>query len=302
MDEQNPRVTGKRPRDRADSGMTGVDRSKRVTRFDEVTADPNEGRARPRPRSVEASDESPEVRTHEIRAEIEQTREDMSETVNAIQERLRPGAIASRTADTVKQAAIETAREVADSDSVQYVRANPIPAIMVGVGIAGLAWLATRGNNGRSSRRSYVRGESSRTGRDWSSEPYQVGGDFYGGEDDVYPQGGSRRPRGWSDSASSHVGEYIPNQLRRTWNETPLLIGAGAAILGAIAGLTAPETNRENQLMGEARDSMLDTVQETVRDKVSQVQRAATDAAGIVQDAAKSAVGLAADDSTDDRA
>ena len=159
MDEQNSRVGGKRPRAGSDSSMTGLAESKRVTRFDEVTADLNEGRARPRPRSVDTAEEdSPEVRTHEIRAEIEQTREDMSETVNAIQERLRPGAIAARTAETVKQAAVETVREVADSDSVQYVRANPIPTVMVGVGIAGLAWLATRGNNGRSSRRSYLRG------------------------------------------------------------------------------------------------------------------------------------------------
>jgi hypothetical protein len=301
MDEQNPRVGGKRPRDRADSGMTGLAESKPVTGFDEATAGPNEARARPRPRPVETIEESPEVRTHEIRAEIEQTREDMSETVNAIQERLRPGAIASRTADSVKQAAVETAREVADSDSVQYVRANPIPTLMVGVGVAGLAWLATRGNNRRSSQRSAFRGESPRSGRDWRSEPYRVGGYSYGEEDAGYLQGASRRSRGQSDSGLSDMGEYIPNQLRRTWQETPLLIGAASAILGAIIGLTMPETHRENQLMGETRDSMLDTVQETVRDKVTEVQQAATDAAGIVQDAAKSALGLAAKDSTNDR-
>ena len=272
MDEQNPRVGGKRPRDRADSGVTAVDQSRRAT-----------------------------ARTHEIRAEIEQTREDMSETVNEIQERLRPGAIASRTADTVKQAAMETARDVADSDSVQYVRANPIPAAMVGVGIAGLAWLATRGNNGRSSRRPYFGGDSSRTGRDWSSERYPAGRDFHAGEDDAYLQGGSRKFRGRSHSAAAEMGHYVPNQLRRTWHETPLLIGAASAILGAIVGLTVPETDRENELMGETRDSVLDTVQETVRDKVTQVQQAATDAAGIVQDAAKSAVGLASKDSTNDR-
>ena len=300
MDEQNSRVGGKRPRAGSDSSMTGLAESKRVTRFDEVTADLNEGRARPRPRSVDTAEEdSPEGRTHEIRAEIEQTREDMSETVNAIQERLRPGAIAARTAETVKQAAVETVREVADSDSVQYVRANPIPTVMVGVGIAGLAWLATRGNNGRSSRRSYLRGESSRTRRDMSSDAYRIGGDSYG---DAYLQGMGRESQGRPDFASSDMGDYLPAQLRRTWNETPLLIGAASAILGAIVGLTVPETNRENQLMGETRDNMLDTVQETVRDKVNQVQQAATDAAGIVQEAAKNAVGLPSHDSTNTQA
>jgi Protein of unknown function (DUF3618) len=296
MDEQNSRVGGKRPRAGADSSMTGLAESKRTTRFDEGTADLNDGRARQRPRPVDTTEQdSPEVRTHEIRAEIEQTREDMSETVNAIQERLRPGAIAARTAETVKQAAVETVREVADSDSVQYVRANPLPTVMVGVGIAGLAWLATRGNAGSSSRRSQFRGEPSKTRRDLNSDRYRVGGDSY---DDAYLQGMGRESHGRSDFASSESGDYLPIQLRRTWNETPLLIGAASAILGAIVGLTVPETNRENQLMGETRDNMLDTVQETVRDKVNQVQQAATDAAGIVQEAAKSAVGLPSHDST----
>ena len=278
MDEQDSRVGGKRPRARAESGMTGRAESKRIPRFDE--------------------EDSPEVRTDEIRAEIEQTREDMSETVNAIQERLRPGAIAARTAETVKQAAVETARDVAESDSVQYVRANPIPTAMVGVGIAGLAWLATRGNNGRTSRRSYAGGESSRTRRDLYDDRYRDAGNSYG---DAYVPGAGWSFQERSNSASADTRGYIPTQLRRTWNETPLLIGAASAILGAIVGLTVPETNRENQLMGETRDNLVDAVQETVRDKVNQVQHAAADAAGIVQEAAKNAVGLT-DDSTTQRA
>jgi cellobiose-specific phosphotransferase system component IIA len=44
--------------------------------------------------------------------------------------------------------------------------------------------------------------------------------------------------------------------------------------------------------MGDARDSMVDTIQETVREKVEQVQQAATSAVDSVQDAAKNAVGL----------
>src|SRR5687767_12185851 len=112
MDEQDSRVGGKRPGAAADSSMTGLAESKRATGFDEVQTDFNQGRVPPRPRPVDtAEDDSPEVRTHELRAEIEHTREGMSETVNAIQERLRPGAIAARTADTVKQAAVETVRE-----------------------------------------------------------------------------------------------------------------------------------------------------------------------------------------------
>src|ERR687897_251500 len=81
-------------------------------------------------------------RTREIRAEIEQTREDLSETVNAIQDRLQPSTLASNAVDSVKDAARERIRDVADTETVRYVRANPMPTAMIGIGLAGLAWLA----------------------------------------------------------------------------------------------------------------------------------------------------------------
>ena len=159
MDEQNPGVTGKRSR-----GVegTGLDRPKRGMPSGGSTLTPDRPAAPPSRAGAAISDD-PEIRTHEIRAEIEQTREDMSETVNAIQERLRPGAIASNAADKVKRVARDTVRDVADSDSVTYVRANPIATAMIGIGVAGLAWLVMRGGDGHSSRGSYRRESSSKS-------------------------------------------------------------------------------------------------------------------------------------------
>ena len=76
--------------------------------------------------------------------------------MNAIQDRLRPGNIASNAAESVKstvrnvasntsEAVSDRAREMADSEPVQYVRANPIPTAMIGIGIAGVTWLALGG-------------------------------------------------------------------------------------------------------------------------------------------------------------
>jgi gas vesicle protein len=289
MDEQDPRVTGRRLR-----GVDGrgLDHPKRATPSRGSTLTPDAPAATPS--RAEAIADDTEIRTHEIRAEIEQTREDMSETVNAIQERLRPGEIASHAADTVKRAARDTVRDVADSDSVMYVRANPIPTAMIGIGVAGLAWLVTRGGNVQSWRRSY-RSEPFSSSRDWRTAPDE-GSDFY--QSDADRNGEGWRNRQHPQFRSRAGSGYLPNQMRRTWNESPLLIGAAAAVLGAIVGLTIPETERENELMGETRDSMFDTVQETVRDKVTEVQQAASNAATLVQDAAKSAVGLGAADSS----
>ena len=80
----------------------------------------------------------------------------MSETVNAIQDRLRPGNIASNAAEsvksTVRNVASDTARPCPTArarwrtrNRSSTVRANPIPTAMIGIGIAGLTWLALGG-------------------------------------------------------------------------------------------------------------------------------------------------------------
>jgi hypothetical protein len=60
--------------------------------------------------------------------------------------------------------------------------------------------------------------------------------------------------------------------------DNPLLVGAGALVLGAAFGLAIPETERENELMGEARDSMVERAQDMARNAASQVQNVAGDA------------------------
>ena len=266
-----------------------------------------------------------EPRTREIRAEIEQTREDMSETVNAIQERLRPGNIAANAADSVRHAARERVRDVADSDSVQYVRANPIPTAMVGIGVAGLVWLAVGAND--SQRRE--RGRYRRNVQDWGSRfdqdrqrDYAAGRNYgdYGtaagytpgltyAERDTYYQETPAAGTGWTaapaSSASSAADQVTTSArnaaaraqytARRTWDTNPLFVGAASAVLGAVIGLAVPETERENELMGETRDNLVGTVQDTVKDKVEKVQEAATNAMTNVQEVAKDAVGMSSD-------
>ena len=334
MDEQNPRVGAERIGGRGDDRLTGRVPSGPVAANTDTTG------TRPRPRSAgtgarstrpqdstssASTDASADARTREIREDIEETREELSETVNAIQERLRPGNIAANAAENVKQVAREKARDVAESEPVQYARANPIPTAMVGIGIAGLAWLAMAGRE----RSSY------RTGRGWDAtdrsrrrysaevdlyegygaysgrETADVPGTWYGAEraygaygsetSNIAESGtGATAGRGdvrWGSSlrqrtGMSRVTRGTQENLRRTWNENPLLVGAACAVIGAVAGLAIPETEREHRLMGETRDNLVETVQDTVRDKVEKVQEAASNAVSTVQDAAATAVGL----------
>ena len=77
------------------------------------------------------------------------------------------------------------------------------------------------------------------------------------------------------------------NQFQRMVQENPLLVGAGALMLGAAFGLAVPETEAENDLMGATRDNMVDRAREMARDAASEVQEAAS----TVADTAKKLTG-----------
>jgi len=260
--------------------------------------------------------------------------------------------VASNTGEAVS----DRAREMADSEPVQYVRANPIPTAMIGIGIAGLTWLALGGRE--SQPRNRYRGRSS---RDWRRlAPYDEGERYYRGGtghtgysgqgnytgesgfgdagfgEAGYPgQGGyetaaaynpdldinsggggsyssTRRTFGneyrgnrgdYADRSSSWTGGMADSvsdtaqdlsrraqqttssaqrKLQRSWQQNPLMMGAASAVLGLIVGMAVPQTEIENEYMGEARDNALEGVQQTVRETVGKVQDAATSAVGLV--------------------
>jgi ElaB/YqjD/DUF883 family membrane-anchored ribosome-binding protein len=89
-------------------------------------------------------DRDTDIRTRQLQAEIAETREEMSETVEAIQEKLRPSNIMSEGTEAVKTAATERVRDMAETATdtayriVESTRQNPWPALMIG---AGVAWL-----------------------------------------------------------------------------------------------------------------------------------------------------------------
>lgn len=70
------------------------------------------------------------------------------------------------------------------------------------------------------------------------------------------------------------------NQLQRMMEENPLMLGAVALAAGAAIGILLPSTQPEKELMGEARDNLLDKAQEVVGDtlhKVGNVAQTVTD-------------------------
>src|SRR5581483_8558541 len=211
-------------------------------------------------------DRATERRTRQIRREIDETREDLSETIDAIQERLRPGNIIANTAERVKDAtigrvkdmagaAVETmggvmqtrqsygaygSSESAFSGVVDRVRNNPLAAALTGF---GLTWLAFSG--GRRTSQAY--------GSSYGSRSRAYDADYDYGYGSGYRYGSSRTTDTSSsiaDSAerlTSRAQEYAGDasaavrrtsrrartQLQRMIEQNPLVVSAGALVLGA---------------------------------------------------------------------
>lgn len=89
-----------------------------------------------------------------------------------------------------------------------------------------------------------------------------------------------------SDKASD-LRRQAKSQVRRarvgfwqTMEENPLMVGAATLALGVVVGLLLPSTDREDELMGETRDHLLDQAKETgqqMLDKSKHVAEAVAD-------------------------
>jgi len=334
-------------------------------------------------------DTTPADDPEQIRVQIEQTRDDMSETIDAIQERLNPRNLVEQAKDSVREATVgkvkemahnvsDTASGMADStmeaagDLADRVKQNPWPAVAVGL---GAAWLLMRNSNTPSrqyaaadtARRQYAGADTARQGQrrtartgnggggvievvrdnplptalaglgvgmlvmrareqsrpsgrmaggaSWrrptdQTTGYQAGyraGGAYEGQTG-YRAGGyetgvgeqlsgsyerakdtvsdaaerAQQVAGESFEAAQQKVSEFSSQAREyseaTFERNPLLLGAAALIAGAAVGLSIPETESENQWMGEARETLVERAQEAAHAAVEKVKDVAGEA------------------------
>lgn len=77
--------------------------------------------------------------------------------------------------------------------------------------------------------------------------------------------------------------------LWQTLEENPLIVGAATLAVGVIAGLLIPETEKENELMGETRDHLFEEVKEAGQEVLEKGKHVAEAVADKVKDEVKSA-------------
>ena len=171
--------------------------------------------------------------------------------------------LVSGAADTASQVVTSAGRTAggASSSLLETVRQNPVPAALVGVGIA---WLL-RNRDASSASGSYQPGMGTAPGAALGAT---VGDLANRAKDQAGALGNQAQTQ----------AQQAQGQLQRVLNDNPLAVGAVALGLGAAIGLAAPRTQQESQLMGQARDRLLDTAQSVVQETQQKVQRVAEEA------------------------
>jgi ElaB/YqjD/DUF883 family membrane-anchored ribosome-binding protein len=250
------------------------------------------------------SDRSPE----EIEREIERTRSRMSRNIDELGDRLSPSNLKEEAKSAIKDAAHGAVSNVGEqarrtsSRLVEVIRENPLPVIAVG---AGVTWLLTQRSRSdvsgdRMARYSYT-GPERRQGEGWqrgSGIKSRVGGTVSGAKDSVSEVAGgvAERAGELKERAGERIEELsgearrqsqrLKTNLEHAAEENPLMLAIGAAVVGLALGMLLPETQRENELMGSARDQLVDRAGETVE----RAKDAAVEAGREVKETVKSEI------------
>jgi ElaB/YqjD/DUF883 family membrane-anchored ribosome-binding protein len=277
--------------------------------FDPATATPTDALAATALDEADAN----RVEIERTRAEIERTRADMSETVDAIQERLSPENLKEQAKDRVKDATVGKAKGAGNS-VVETIKENPLPAALTGLGIG---WILAKARQRSTSPPLHIReyeaagaspttydqppyaddyiAEGSTTGRVVERTRDKVG-ETTSRVQDRAGQAASRAGDAVSNagSATKNLGERTRQGAQRASagfgrmvQENPLAVGALAAGVGAAVGLAIPETSKEHEVMGEARDNLVNQAQEKVQEAQGKAQQVAQEAKNAAQQEAE---------------
>jgi hypothetical protein len=223
----------------------------------------------------DASDDELEAQ----RVQIEQTRAEMSQTIDAIQEKLAPGHLANQAKDAVRDATVGKAQDVVStvtdtatgmvpgagttardvgSGLWDTIRGNPVPVALAGIGIGWL--LVSSRQNGprqRAQNRAYTGRQYAYTGE---SYPYPAA--TY-----PYPAGYRQGPR----ETGSRLSDYPGGSDARSGSADGMLDSAGR-YAGQAQNAAAQAASGAQQAAGQ----MMNTVQDTAGQMVDQVQSTAS--------------------------
>jgi ElaB/YqjD/DUF883 family membrane-anchored ribosome-binding protein len=250
-----------------------------------------------------------EKNPQEIEREIERTRDRMSRNIDELGDRLKPSNLKEEAKSAIKDAAQGAVSNVGEqarrtsSRLVEVIRENPLPVIAVG---AGVTWLLTQRSHSdvsgdRMARYAYT-GPERRQGHGIKD---RVGNAVSGVKESVSEAAGGVKERAGDlkeragdlkENAGERIGDWghqvrsqsqrLKTNLEHAAEDNPLALAIGSAVVGLALGLLLPGTQRENELMGPARDQLVDRAEETVE----RAKDAAVEAGREVKETVKSEI------------
>ena len=242
--------------------------------------------------------------TEQLRADIEDTRADMTQTINEIQERLSPEYLVDQVKETVREATIgkvervvgqvgETLSEVTEPALAMAGRAgnaikevgttvadklykNPIPVALIGLGVGMLVIRNFRAPSYGSSPRRSLQGRSNYELDDagLASQAYESGKGALNQVKETASDLASRSTDALSNlgSKAKDGASVVTTRFERMMHENPLAVGAVAVAAGTALGLMLPSTRLENEYIGETGERLVEKAEDVARGALDKVQ------------------------------
>ncbi|MFP3940004.1 MAG: DUF3618 domain-containing protein [Thermoanaerobaculia bacterium] len=195
----------------------------------------------------------------EIRREIDRDREELDVTVEALQGRLAPGALAEEAWARVRRTLGGRGAGLGRAATT-----HPVPLALIG---AGLGWLVVESASGRSIS----------IGSSGDGNPGPTGGGSTLGK--LPGRAGEIGERSGESLGRTRV------RLRRNLRSNPLSSGVAALGLGVLTGLALPRTRWEDETMGETSDRAAEEARGATEEAVERGTRATREAAHSAREA-----------------
>ncbi len=233
-----------------------------------------------KPFHAETSEEGGSEQEKKIMGDIRETRSQMGETIDSIQDRLSFSNLSEQVTEHVNTA-VESAKDavynatigkatimvknVSNTAAVRTIKNNPLPFGLIGLGAGLLAYKAFAGakQQSRDNGRAEFRGDETQSPglmEKVSTRANEALGLVSEKADTAYQGANELMTRAYdragefSDQARAVYDQYI--------DENPLAVGALAIAVGAVVGLAIPSTRYEGELLGDYRDDLIEKAQD----------------------------------------
>jgi len=263
--------------------------------------------------NASADDEELAQETENIKGQIEETRSQMGETLDAIQEKLSFSNISEQVSEHVHNA-VETGKEavydatigkaagfmknvtnnISSSSIVRTAKDNPLPLMLIGLGAGLLAYKSyTSGSSSESWRRDQSSENRNSRFMTATSETESRSGSLgeMAGKASTSAGNAMEKVSGAFDNAYTGAGEMMSTAYEKVdefkgvavdryktyLNDNPLAVGAAALAVGAAVGMAIPASRYEGQLLGEKRDDFLKKAQTTAAGLLDKTKKAIAD-------------------------